>query len=246
MGRARITRADYDRLVAAFREEPGNLLQAARAAGVSRTVARRAWRQGWDGPDWARCIGDVVRAEQVAGRALACRVADRSALAVDTMVDDATAHAIRARAEEALIVTLGHQLGRQLQGGLSQMAELAPEMSRAAAEQLRADLEGGQVGAERAIGLVRELADLGNQWLKMMETIQRFERVRLGEATEVVRLDARMGKLPPERSVAELKADLEDLARQEQQMKRQEALSRDLRSRLQVIEGGGSDEQPDE
>ncbi len=44
-----IDKKTYDALVAAYRADPGNVRGAARAAGCSRGVAKRAWDEGWEG-----------------------------------------------------------------------------------------------------------------------------------------------------------------------------------------------------
>lgn len=47
-----ITREKYDKLLEAYRDQPGNASTAARSAGVTRKTATRAWRTGWPKRKW--------------------------------------------------------------------------------------------------------------------------------------------------------------------------------------------------
>jgi len=68
MGFARITQEKYDKMVEAYRQAPGNSSRCARASGVDRHTARKAWAEGW--PDrLLRPIKDVYHEEQLAARA---------------------------------------------------------------------------------------------------------------------------------------------------------------------------------
>ena len=69
MATARLSRETYEKLVKAFREQPGNVSHAIRAAKVGPRTARRAWMRGWDAPSWARPIQDVFAQEQIQARA---------------------------------------------------------------------------------------------------------------------------------------------------------------------------------
>lgn len=68
MAKRPYTRTLYDKLLAGFREAPGNASHAARVAGCDPRTARRAWTLGWAAQNgevlpWARPIRDVVAKE---------------------------------------------------------------------------------------------------------------------------------------------------------------------------------------
>lgn len=65
---AAISKEQYDRLLAAYRELPGNASAASRRAEVTRKTATRAWRTGWPSRKWPP-IRTVLEEEQRLARA---------------------------------------------------------------------------------------------------------------------------------------------------------------------------------
>src|SRR6266849_3658 len=59
----RLDRARYDQLAKALREHKGNCSASARAAGVSRGTAERAWSRGWVSRGW-EAVGPLIATEQ--------------------------------------------------------------------------------------------------------------------------------------------------------------------------------------
>lgn len=62
-----VGRSTYEALLAEFREHPGNVSRAGRAAGVARGTARRAWHEGWPSRQLP-AIRDVLDEERLLAR----------------------------------------------------------------------------------------------------------------------------------------------------------------------------------
>lgn len=62
-----IGRSTYEKMLASFREHPGNISRTARSAGVSRGTARRAWREGWPSRQLPAII-EVLEEERLLAR----------------------------------------------------------------------------------------------------------------------------------------------------------------------------------
>lgn len=72
-GRRPITPELYERMLKAFREEPGNASYAARFAGCERRMTKRAWEKGWPQHGWAKPIRHVLEEERFTAVAEAAR-----------------------------------------------------------------------------------------------------------------------------------------------------------------------------
>ena len=67
--RARYDRRTYEAILSGYREDPANVTNAARYAGVTREMARNAWHRGFPrqyaaGAAWARPIKEVLAEER--------------------------------------------------------------------------------------------------------------------------------------------------------------------------------------
>ncbi len=66
-----IRKTQWEALLASFRQKPADILTASNAAGVSPSVAKRAWADGW--PDLYPSIREVIVEEAEAARVLRAR-----------------------------------------------------------------------------------------------------------------------------------------------------------------------------
>lgn len=103
-GKTLWNRTEYDRVLAAFRESPGNFSHAARAGGVNWRTAKKLWEVGWPSRQWARPIHDVLAEEQAGARAaIAAKLARERELA-DAEAEKARTMAVEIGAIETQIL----------------------------------------------------------------------------------------------------------------------------------------------
>ncbi len=68
-GRPRLSLQFYEKLLDAYRANPGNHAGSAKVVGCARKTAKRGWDFGWNKFEWAPPIKDVIAQEQVSARA---------------------------------------------------------------------------------------------------------------------------------------------------------------------------------
>lgn len=188
MARRAITTDFYSRLLAAFRDTPGNATAAGRKAGCDQRTAKRAWEIGWPTHTWARPIREVLRDEQVAARA---QRQDRQDAAADMAAQElakAQQEAIAARSQIgdilagargtaiAVLAAAGH-----LVPGIQKLSEhLLAALSK---KDALAKLEPGDAMAllERYTRLVHKAAETSHLAMQM-------ERLHLGLPTDILGL----------------------------------------------------------
>lgn len=197
MGRRIVDQELWDALLAAFREEPGNILRAARLCGVTRPTARRAWETGWPNKPWAKVsIKDLVDQERDIARSRleiaeerAELEEDREALAAEADRERSRQQAIKAKEEEGKLVQLAR--GATLVN-LNNMIRVAPSMAKLI-ERLGTELlvmadkptwenrDRGEASSllRRFALVVRELNAAGHQAMEM-------ERLFLGEPSQII------------------------------------------------------------
>ncbi len=108
----RVDQACWDKLLEAYREDPGNHSAAARHAGVQRRTARRAWDTGYPERPWgAKSIRDMIRDEAELARSRLQLEAEQQELAEDKAALEAERdrertrqHAIQSREQEGKLV----------------------------------------------------------------------------------------------------------------------------------------------
>jgi hypothetical protein len=136
-----ITEDIYNRALDAFRADPGNVLNAARSAGISRPTAKKLWQ----GPlslhmaAWARPCRDVVREEAAAQHQEKLRQeAESRKLAAEEHERRKRLEEEAARMEESAL-----RLGRNnLLAGMGLLAQMVPGL-KAQAKRLNDQLERG-------------------------------------------------------------------------------------------------------
>jgi len=193
--RNEMNRVRYDKIVCAFRDEPGNFRQAAIKSGVDWRTARKGWLKGWPDLDFPP-IKQVILDEQMESRSQAEREkrneqreeAER-ALQRDVEVKDrARADAIAARKAEADLVranrgntiALVSITGRVLRGALKN----AEELERAFAN--GEDSDGKKLSVSQRIQLIDKLARTVERASRAARDTMAMERTLLGEPTEII------------------------------------------------------------
>lgn len=193
--RNEMNRVRYDKIVCAFRDEPGNFRQAAVKSGVDWRTARKGWIKGWPALGFPP-IKQVILDEQMASRSEAEREKRRAQreeaeLALEREVeikDRARADAVSARKAEAELVranrgntiALVSITGRVLQGALKG----AEALEKAFAD--GQDIDGKRLSVAQRITLIDKLARTVERASRAARDTMAMERTLLGEPTEII------------------------------------------------------------
>ncbi len=191
-----LTREDYDKLVHAFHQVPGNFFAASRLAGVCRATARRAWELGFPKRGWDP-IKDVLAAEaaevrrrmdeqEERERALAARERRLKPL-VDGEAERRSS--VKRREEWAAACTAAR---RNSQLMLLTTNELLQAAYARAPEMKRKLLEDKSLSPAEYVKIVKELTSTGKAVSDALATTQQVERLALGQPTEIVGLQPMM------------------------------------------------------
>lgn len=203
----RVDQETWDKLVAAYRDDPGNYSAAARICLVQRRTARRAYEVGYPDRPWGtKSIKQLLLEESELARSRAQLEEDQSQLederrALDAERDREAArqHALRAKQEEAVLVGGARAAAMR---GLGAAMEAVPGI-KAAMKRISDDLiqkaEGGPLTpkelaamsatARRFSSMLRDLVQSGQMAMEM-------ERLYLGEPTDVVKVVTELDDLP--------------------------------------------------
>lgn len=196
MPRARISKKQYDVMVEVFREKPGEFTAARHAAKVGHRTAKRAWETGWERPDWARPIRDLIGEEQVAARAqmYEAELRQRSAPSERARMNEEKELARldvakeRAREAQAVRAALSHSLS--LLANLGQFSSASIALSRRAANDLAEEVAKGQVKWREALPFLTKLAWIGSQATSQLKDAMEATRLHLGEPGKIVGVHA--------------------------------------------------------
>lgn len=206
MARRAITKDDYDKMVAAYREVPGNFTHCARKAGCWHGTAKRAWELGWP-KNQMPPIKDVIAAEQQAARAkLQGEYETAQALAKTEVIKDmvrdgakveaqraeverqkAQEDSARSRAEEARMVRGSRTNSIGLLGVTAQLLQGGMKL----AAKLRQQLEDGDFEPQEAVKIINSIAAITQKQHEAAKMAMAMERLLLGEPTEI--LGVKMG-----------------------------------------------------
>ncbi|GMV42832.1 MAG: hypothetical protein AMXMBFR64_45480 [Myxococcales bacterium] len=171
--RRAITREMYDRLVTAFRAEPGRFAAAAKATGCDPRTAKRGWEDGWESQHpWAVAIKSVVEQDALIARAKVRELAAQDA------TDSRAAEGALVRRARANVVHLLEESDALMQ--------TYPELVRAAAQKVRELAAGDDIGADELLGLAERIVKLQGQLGSTMDQVMRLERKLLGAPEEVI------------------------------------------------------------
>jgi hypothetical protein len=231
----------WDLLLAAWREDPGNLSKAARAAGVSRPTARKALLEGYPGADPPRrAIKDIVDEEKAAARAAlqgtiedsARRHALEDAARKRAEAEKARADAVEARRQEASMV-------RSQRGNILALIGIGGTILRGAlklGDSIRKDLEDAASGAkemslEQKMVVLTRTGLLTQRIASAAGDVVKMERLLLGEPTEILG-HKDLGSVGFDEAIREL----ENAAGVAERIKARRARREDFK--LKLIQGG--------
>lgn len=161
---SKYNRATYEKILAAFREHPGNYMGAAKVAGVDRRMAKRAYLTGWPPRNWARPIHEVLAEEQAKAKVAIAERLKREREVADAEAEKSRSAAIEvaqietqilqgARRNVAAVFGLSAKLVPAMDGLVSYVRELIIDK---ATNQVKpaADLEKAGINPDRALRLI--------------------------------------------------------------------------------------------
>jgi hypothetical protein len=201
-----VSRAAYSRIVAAYRDRPGNATAVAAAAGVSRHIAERAWIRGWRNRDrswWGRPVRDVIAEEFTVARAMLSPRAPsedaKTRAAIVQVVGDARSDLAQSRALQGRSARMARTSGLALQGVLAKLLQGASLV----AARLQPMLADGTFSARESMAILRSIAWITREANAAMQIADDLERRALGEPDAILGIAAVMTVEEAERELAE-------------------------------------------
>lgn len=186
LGRRPLTRDLYDKLLIAYRDQPGNHTEAARRALCTRQFAKRVYA----GPPypvypWAVPIEIVLREEAEAARAQARTLAQRQAEEAEAVREKARTEAIEAQAQERQMLKAARG---DVLAALLVAAEIVPAMrsvakSIAKACEPKADGSPPDIPPQIAMQLLTRHATLIQKAVGAAEAVIQLSRLDRGAST---------------------------------------------------------------
>ena len=237
MARAKVDQEYYDKIVDAFRENPGVFIDVRQKTGVSRRTAKKAWDEGWPAKGFPP-VKQTLELEALQSRKERTEAMDATieALKKDKNIDEAATRAmarrdaIQARIEEGKMIKNARlsaiQLLESCKSIAASLADVAPKVATA----IRSlDVTG--MGTKELEGVVRLLWRLSSSTRAASSTawdILRSERLLLGQPTDIIGVQD-MDNM----SETEAMTELEEAAKALERMKARQA----NRGNFHIIDG---------
>lgn len=183
MARRIIDRPLYEKLVEAYRMEPGNHSNAARHGQCDRRMAKRAYEQGWKNQPWAVPIKELLADDTVRARAKRQEMRTREYLEAEDRMLAAKKDAADARAQEGKLVAGARQSAIGLVGYSMSLLKGA----RPLVAQLVMALENVQdVAPTKAMSMLKEISRLSAQSVSISQEAMRLERLHMGQPEQII------------------------------------------------------------
>jgi hypothetical protein len=212
---SRMTDAEWERWIAAFREHPGHTVKVAKIMGCPRNRARLAWYHGW--PKQGRPpISQILEMDKSLARAhRGMRESDDAkaepgeitdsvrALAKHTDVADAVAErnrrrqkaledSVKTRTQEGMLISISRGNSIALAASTANLLKGAQALSKRMEEQLRLET----VPIREAMSLIKSVAIITRMNAEASKQVFEMERLVMGEPDTEVKGGAG-GKLSP-------------------------------------------------
>lgn len=204
----RVDQPLWDKLLEAYREDPGNHSAAARHAGVQRRTARRAWDTGYPERPWgAKSIRDMIRDEAELARSRLQLEADQQELEEDKATLDADRdrerarlHAVQSREQEGKLV-VGTRVATMnaLAAAMKASDGLTHAMTKLGGKLVEVALQAESLTDKQMSTLsnvlrrysstLRELSAAG-------QTAMEMERLYLGEPSQIIGVTSELDTMP--------------------------------------------------
>lgn len=234
-----ITPALYAALLEAYRLDPGNYASAARAAGVGRDFARRAWEAGWtDRYAWAKPIqwiletdGERARAEETK------RLNDLTKSREETFSLErslAKDDAVQALAQEGQLLKVGRV---NVLAGLINAADMIPATKRIVSQLLKRIEDSKTIDFDDGLRVLRDFSTIVKNLVQTAQLLVEAERQSKGEPSKVIGLEVD-GTITVEDAMREI----EEVTSLYQLAKERGLLARDpmVRDALDATRGNGN------
>ena len=209
MAKRPITIELYGKMLAAFRESPGDHHYAAKKAGCYWRTAKKGWDEGWPAYPWGESIKTVIAKENAKARDKMASIKEAQHVSRQRVLDDASARAgalsvddiadrdrarrdaVDASVEEGQLVRAARINALQLLTTLSDIGKHAAELAHRFAH----EIESVEMKPAQIVKLFKDFAQAAKAANEMAEMSIKMERLVLGEPTEI------MGVLPMDMSV---------------------------------------------
>lgn len=206
-----VTQALYDQLVQAFRQNPGNVKQAAELVGVNWKTANTAWSRGWPRKGWP-AIDAVLKQEQIQARAQLQREKEAAKEAERADLEAARKQAIEAKKQEGQMTSLSRVQSLQNLHAAITLSRAATELAPALRARLQLetkkiaawnDYEESQLTSSPLPApsypkppmdpldltqLLRRVAAISRDIVSTAREAMEMERLYLGEPTNIIAL----------------------------------------------------------
>lgn len=212
----RYDRELYERLLAAYRENPGNHTAAGRVAGCDRRTARAIWEKGWRKVDSAPPISSLIGDEQEIARAHRVeptpavlddhirRIEKERELAAQDEKKRAVQDAAQTRVQEGqLIGAMRGILGRNM-AAIASMQPGIVELGKAVNDRILQKVRDGKIDEDKATSLVRKVAAAMRDTANSLQAVLESERLYMGEPTAILGLADQFDGAPTEDCVKEI------------------------------------------
>lgn len=204
----RVDQAVFDKLLEAYRLDPGNHSAAARHAAVTRRTAKHAWAVGYPDRPWgSKPIKDMLADETELARARVELEEERETLEEERLAleaererEAARQNAIRAKEQEAQLISAA-RAGALL--GLRSAVQAAPGLQKA---MVRLGQELEDMSAQGKALTPKEVAQLSSIMRRYSSTLRELnaagqismemERLFLGEPSKIIGVETEFDSMP--------------------------------------------------
>ena len=198
---ARLTREQYEILLTAFRDKPKNATNAAKLAGIDVRTARRAFEEGWQRPDWARPIKQILEEEQAKLRAALYeeeRLKHYQAVDLRLAREKAELDAREEKLREAQAVraAVTAALGALAVSGHLSQAKI--KLASRASELIVHEAELGKMTWNAAIALLQKLQKLDTDAANQLKVSMDILRLHLGPTSQFTSVTGAVSTALPE------------------------------------------------
>lgn len=183
MAGAAKTRERYGKLLAGYRESPGNHAATASFVGCDWRTAKRAWELGWPKYPWARPIRDVLREEEESARKRAAALEQELSEREREHSDAAREEYIEARAQEQQLLKVARH---DVMTALASCAKLSNAV-QLLADHISTKLQQGlaHLPADKALRLLRDYVRVTKDAVLAADAVVKLSRLERGQATQV-------------------------------------------------------------
>jgi hypothetical protein len=203
----RVNQDVWDKLLEAYRGDPGNHSAASRHAMVQRKTAKRAWDKGYPDRPWgSKPIRQLISEDVELARSRHHLEEERASLMEDIQLTEAERDrevvrqaALNARKEEAALIVLSRQAAIRAMAAATGATEGLKDSMKRIGKELTAMSSGGPLTAKElnqmsAIGrrfssMLREIAAAGQMAMEM-------ERLYHGDPTTIIGIETELDGMP--------------------------------------------------